>query len=137
MAHTPRRSRTPDPPQTILTNDQIAEAMGRALTLRRKTACNPEDVTSQAMSADDAVQSTLRWRQHMRFYRWRWTVDPHTDPWYRIGWIHQLTPWPFITPLGRDHFDQTWDVWLNITDRSIHLRYERGTNWPDENDPYR
>jgi hypothetical protein len=134
VPHNPRRSRALNPPTTILTDDQIAEAMARAVDLRRRTARDPDAVRPQAMSAADAVRMTETWRLNTRWYRFGHGHDPDHDPWFWVGWVGLETPWGFATPLGQDRYRGTWAVWLNVEDGRVWLRWERHGRVAD--DPY-
>src|SRR5262249_46313873 len=131
--HTPRRDRSPAPPP-VLTDCQIAEAMARAVELRRRTVRDPAAVDAVALDARDAVHMTEGWRLNTQ--RHRIGRDADADPWYWIGWVSVEVPWRFTTILGRDAYDATWAVWLNVADGRVWLKLERHGRWAEEGDPY-
>jgi len=104
-----------------LTDEQIIDAMGRALELRRRSAIEPERVTAQTLRAAEAIDLTRNYRHHSHGYRVQHLPDPddltepRTDPWWWIGWVHYS--------LGEER--QTWEVWLDIEAGRVWLKYDR------------
>ena len=119
MPFTRRRVRErPDQLPAMLTDEQIADAMDRAVALRRRTAVNPDAVEGQAMTASDAMGVTRNHRLHS-------FLAGRPDPWWWIGWVHDTPP--------RDGADRrTWAVWLHVTDGRVWLRLQRGWAGDDE-----
>jgi hypothetical protein len=133
VAHNPRRDRTPAPP-SVLTNDQIAEAMAKAVALRRKTACDSAVVDVVALDARDAARATEGWRLNTR--RHRNGRDADDEAWFLVGWVGVEVPWVFANELGRSCYAATWQVWLNADDGRVWLRLERHGRWAEAGDPY-
>jgi hypothetical protein len=119
-----------------LTDDRIAEAMARAVALRRPTARNPAAVDAQPLSACDAIARTENRRRHTRRSRVRQGADAGADPWYRIGWVGQETPKGCIERFGGPCYFQAWAVWLDVGDGRVWLKLERHGRWTDPGDPY-
>ena len=129
MPHNPRKRdiRALDRPLPIvLTNDQIAEAMERALALRLRSAVDPEVVETQAMDVWDAMDLTRGYRTHSWWYRMN---HEGPDPWWWIGWVHE-------TPGGEWWRKRTWEVWLNVDDGRVHLRFDRPWRGDEDECPY-
>ena len=119
MPFTPRRERErPDQLPPLLADEQIADAMGRAVALLRRTALNPDAVEGQAMNAWDAMSITRNYRLHS-------FLAGRSDPWWWIGWVHDTPP-----RNGADR--RTWAVWLNLEDGRVWLRLHRG--WAGDDD---
>jgi hypothetical protein len=131
VAHTPRRSRAPEPAPPV-TEAQIAEALAKAVELRRRTARDPATVRAVPLGARDALLATDNRRQHGRRGAAGWGP---AAPWVWVGWVCLGTgPWPTPTALGQDRYQATWAVWLNAEDGRVWQRYERHGRWAD--DPY-
>ena len=133
MAHTPRRDRTPSSPLPV-TDLQIAEAIARAVALRRRTVHDPATVDAVALDARDAVRMTEGWRLNTR--RHRIGRDAEDDLWYWVGWVGVEVPWDHTTALGCRCYAATWQVWLNAEDDRVWLRLERHGRWAKDDDPY-
>jgi hypothetical protein len=133
VAHTPRRDRSPTL-LPVLTNDRIADAMARALELRRHTVRDPASVDAVALDPRDAVRETEGWRLNTR--RYGSGRDTNGDPWFLIGWVRVETPWDVTTALGHNGYHGTWAVWFNAADGRVWLRLERPGRWPEDRDPY-
>lgn len=137
MPFNPRRERrAPPPPAVRLTDEQIAEALERALTLRRRAANDPAQVTAQAMTAYDAIRATEQYRDRSYRYRVRHTFAGQADPWWWIGWVHQEAPSDYTPFAGRLGYRRSWEVWLSSEDGRVWLKLERyGKAWGVD-DPY-
>ena len=131
MPHNPRRQRVVQPPDSGLTTERIAAAMERARELRRRTACDPGDVRCVPMAPADVASRAKGRRLHMP-----WTDEaPRHDPWCLVGWLRHERIWGFTDPLGRDRYDQTWEVWLNLDDERVWLKLGRWCRRAKD-DPY-
>ena len=119
MPFTPRRERErPDPTAVLLTDQQIADAMDRAIALRRRTAISLDTVEGQAMTVSDAMGVTRNHRLHS-------FLAGREDPWWWVGWVHDK-------PGGDMERRRTWAVWLNVADGRVWLRLQRGWAGDDE-----
>jgi hypothetical protein len=134
VAHNPRRDRTPEAPPATLTDAQIADAMAKAVALRRRTLRDPATVDAVALDPRDAARATEGWRLNSR--RYGSGRDTYADSWFLVGWVGVEVPWDFTTALGHRCYHQTWAVWLNAADGRVWLRWERHGRWAAEGDPY-
>jgi hypothetical protein len=125
----------PDPPSAIsLTDEQIACAMTRAVALRRQSASHAATVTAHPRRADDAIRATETWRFHTRWQRLARGDRSERTPWVWIGWVSvETTPWGFAR-FDRERYAEAWEVWLNVDDGRVWLRWERHGRFAD--DPY-
>lgn len=136
MPHTPRRSPYPEPdPATVVTDEQIAAAMEKAVALRRRTARNPEDVQPQPLDPYRAVRFTESDRSLSYWHRLQ--REGRADPWYLVGWVNQETR------CDVDHcgvrwcgYRRAWDVYLHVGDGRVWLRPSRGSVLRDPANPY-
>ena len=137
MAHNPRRSPSSEidsPP--ILTRDQIAEAMERAVALRRRCMPDPEAVQPQPLHPHDAVGYTEGWRENTRWYRAKRYGVTDPDPWYWIGWVNEESPANCLDLGVHPCWYRTWEVWFNLSDGRVWLKPERRIRRTDPADPY-
>jgi hypothetical protein len=112
MPHNPRRTRDRDPIAEVLTDEQIGEAMARAVELRQRCILDPACASPQPMPAWDAMMFTRGYRRHSWDYR---TEHTGPDPWWWIGWVHE--------PVGDDR--RTWEVWLDVQEGRVWLKRAR------------
>jgi hypothetical protein len=82
-----------------------------------------------------AVARTENWRTNTRGYRFSRLGDGGDDPCYLIGWVTLERPWAFKNATGQDRYDQTWQVWLDITEGRVWLKLERHGRWTDRGVP--
>lgn len=128
MPHNPRnrdiRAAEHERAQAVTpTDEQITEAMGRAVELRRRTAVQPDQVQATPFSAYEARDLTRGYRTHSWWYRMH---HKGPDPWWWIGVLSQV--------IGDWHRD--WHVWLNVDDGRVHLRFQRPWRGDEDECPY-
>jgi hypothetical protein len=123
----------PDPPRTIaLTDQQIAEAMARAVALRKQSACDAATVTAQPRHSDDAIRATKTWWFHTRWRRLARGDRTERPAWVWIGWVSVETRPRGVARFGGDRYSEAWEVWLNVADGRVWLRWERHGRFADD-----
>jgi hypothetical protein len=135
VPHNPRRSREPEP-ASILTQGQIADALDRAVALRRRCARDPEEVQPQPHHPGDAVGDTEGWRLNTRWCRTKRCGATEPDPWWWVGWVNEASPANCLELGELPCWPSTWAVWLNVGDGRVWLKLERYRRWADPGDPY-
>jgi hypothetical protein len=135
VAHIPRRSRSPEqasPP--VLTKEQIAKAMARAVALPRRSASDPPGVDALAPHLHDALSYTEGWRRNTRWYRATRYGANEPDPWSLVGWVAHGTPAGCAKRCEHPCRERTWAVWANAEYGRLWPKLER--NGRDADDPY-
>jgi hypothetical protein len=125
------RARSPDPRPPV-TKEQIADAIARAVALRRWGNRHPERIAGQAMDPSDAQRMTDQWR-----LRTRGPVHFESSPWMRIGWVCISVGWDVSLGIDCRRYHAVWSVWLHVEDGRVWQRLDRPFGWDREpGDPY-
>ena len=130
MPHNPRRPRGPESTEIELTTERIADALARAVALRRRTAVDPDGVRAVAMVVSDAARSTKQRRAPVP-----WDQPEVRNPWVLVGWVRHEHDRGAADERWWDRFDLTWDVWLNVDDGRVWLKLSRSGRGAKD-DPY-